>query len=63
MKVRMTTFLPLALLRTGQESKLPSVFRWYLRRTKAESIQREQLKEVEGLETNLAVNVEGKKKT
>ena len=63
MKVKMTTFLPLTLLRTGQKSKLPSVFRWYLRRTKAESIQREQLKEVEGLEANLGVNVEGKKKT
>lgn len=63
MKVKMTTFLPLPLPRTGQESKLPFVFRWYLRRTKAESIQREQLKEVEGLEANLGVNVEGKKKT
>lgn len=33
-----------------------------VRRTKTESIQREQLKEVEGLEANLDVNVEGKKK-
>ena len=33
-----------------------------VRRTKTESIQREQLKEVEDLEANLDVNVEGKKK-
>jgi len=47
----MTTFLPLALLRTGQESKLPSVWGVVLEEDKNRAF-REQLKEVEGLEAN-----------
>ena len=68
--LKSTTHQPLLELRVDSDRPCPSqdwsgvktVLCIGVRRTKTESIQREQLKEVEDLEANLDVNVEGKKK-